>query len=82
MFALARFLLLVVVCLVAIGLYRGWFSMSKPVQDPQGEKVNISVSIDAGKVKADTAKVREKIAETVGPPVKKLEEKLNTQEAK
>ena len=45
-------------------------------------KVNISVSIDAGKLKADAEKMREKIAEKVGPRVKQLEDKANAQGAK
>lgn len=79
MFSLVRFLFFLAVCLVGIGLYRGWFSMSTPSRDPQSDKVNISVSIDAGKVKADAEKVREKIAEKVGPPVKQLEDKTDAQ---
>jgi hypothetical protein len=82
MFSLIRFLFLVAVCLVGIGLYRGWFSMSNPSRDAQSDKVNINVSIDASKVKADVEKARAKIAEKVGPSVRQLEDKLKVQEVK
>jgi hypothetical protein len=82
MFSLIRFLFLLAVCLVGIGLYRGWFSFSKPSQDAQSDKVNISVSIDAGKLKADAEKMKEKFAEKVGPKLRELEDRAKAQEAK
>ena len=38
MFSLIRWLFLLAVCLVGIGLYRGWFSMSNPSRDAQSDK--------------------------------------------
>lgn len=64
-----RSLVLLVLCLVGVGLYRGWFSFSQPAQDPQNHKVNLSVSVDTQRLKADAELVKEKIAEKVAERV-------------
>jgi hypothetical protein len=65
MFSLLRGLIFLVLCLIGIGLFRGWFSFSNPTCDTQSDKVNVSVSVDAGKVEADVEEVKEKISEEV-----------------
>jgi hypothetical protein len=65
MFSLIRALLVIGLCLVGIGLYRGWFSFTTPHRDAQSNNVNISVSVNATKLEADVAKVEEKIAEEI-----------------
>jgi hypothetical protein len=56
MISLGRRLVALLLCLAVIGLFRGWFSFSSPSRDPQSEQVNISVSVDTAKVKADAQK--------------------------
>ncbi len=73
MFSLARWLFVALLCLVGIGLYRGWFTLSSPSRDTQNHKVNINLSVDAEKLEADAAKVKEKISERVVRRVKSLE---------
>jgi hypothetical protein len=69
MFSLIRGVLFLLVCLIAIGLFRGWFSFSDPVHDAANDKVSLSISVDTKKVEADIANVKQKIAERVGDRV-------------
>ena len=73
MFSLIRGLLFLLVCAVAIGLFRGWFSFSDPVRDAANDKVNISLSVDAKKVGSDIQKVKQKIADRVAQRAKTVE---------
>lgn len=82
MFSLIRSLFVLALCLVGIGLYRGWFSLSSASRDPQTNQVNISVSVDASKVKADAQKVKAKIAEEVAQRVKQLDDPAKAQTVK
>jgi hypothetical protein len=66
MFSLLRWLSLLLVCLFGIGLCLGWFSFSSPSPDTANDKVNISVSVDKGKIKSDVAKAEKKITELAG----------------
>jgi hypothetical protein len=65
MFSLLRGLFVLLLCLVGIGLFRGWFSFSTPSRDAENNKVNVSVSVDANKVEADVEKVEEEVREMV-----------------
>ncbi len=65
MFSLLRGLFVLLLCLVGIGLFRGWFSFSNPSRDAETHKVNVSVSVDANKVEADVEKVEEEVSEMV-----------------
>lgn len=60
-----RSLVLLLLCLVGVGIYRGWFSFSTPARDPQGHKVNLSVSVDTDRVKADADALKARVAEKV-----------------
>ncbi len=82
MFSLLRTLFVVAVCLVAIGLYRGWFSLTNATRDPETHKVNISVSVDADKVKADAQRVKAKITAEVAQRIKQMEPDAQTQTLK
>ena len=70
--SLIKLLVVLLICLVGIGIYRGWFTMSTPPPNADGDKVNFSV--DKGKVKADIKKAEEKIKQ-LGDDVKPKEEK-------
>jgi len=74
MFSLGRWLLFLLLCLVGIGLCRGWFSFSKSSRDPQSDQVNINVSVDTAKVKADAQKA-EQFTEKVAQRIKERREK-------
>ena len=82
MFSLTRRLIVLLVCLVALGLYRGWFTVSNPSRDAENHKVNISVSVDADKFEADAEKVKQRIAQRVAQRNKQQEGTGQTQELK
>jgi len=82
MFSLIRTLFVLALCLVGIGIYRGWFSLSSASRDPQTNKVNISVSVDANRVKADAQKVKAKLAQEVAQRVRQLDDAAKVQTVK
>ena len=55
---LLTLLVLVAICIVGVGLYRGWFSVSTEKKD---EKPTVSFSVDQQKIKEDEEKVKEKL---------------------
>lgn len=70
-------LLVLILCGVAFGFYRGWFALTSP-QDTESNKVNINLTVDPDKVKEDAQKVKDK---TTGHPSKgtKAATELNDQ---
>ena len=67
-----RKLILLAICVAAIGIYRGWFTVSSPSPSPTGDRVDFNVSVDARKMDTDTRKAEQKVA-------RKLQEFENTQ---
>ncbi len=61
MFSFIWKLIVLAICLVGIGIYRGWFTFSSPSRDPAGDKVNINVSVDGRRIDADAQKVEQKV---------------------
>ena len=57
---LSLVLLVLVLCVVGFGFYRGWFALSRTSPDPGSHKVNINLTVDPDKMKADTEMVKEK----------------------
>jgi hypothetical protein len=53
--ALRSLLILVVIALVAIGFYRGWFSVTSK---PGNQESDVTLSIDKEKIREDTNKVK------------------------
>jgi predicted negative regulator of RcsB-dependent stress response len=51
-------LVLVALCLLGVGLYRGWFSVSTEKKD---EKPTVSFSVDQEKIKEDEEKAKKKL---------------------
>jgi len=60
------FLILLVICVAAIGFYRGWFTVSSGSPDAASHNVDINLSVDTDKVKADAETVQEKAVELTG----------------
>ncbi len=75
-----KLLAVLLICLVAVGFYRGWFSLSSSQPDAQGDKVNVNVnmSVDKGKMKADVKKAEGQVK----GEIKDLEGKVKAQQAK
>ena len=58
-------MIVLAICVVGFGFYRGWFAFSSP--DPAGsDKVNINLATDKGKMKDDAQAVKDKAAELTG----------------
>jgi hypothetical protein len=62
-----------VVCLIAVGLYRGWFIVSRPAHEAGGDKINVNASVDVKKMRGDIEKVEKKISGAVQPHEKQGE---------
>jgi hypothetical protein len=67
-----KLMLVLLIGLVGIGFYRGWFSFSSPSRETDGDKVNVNLSMDKGKMKSDVNRAEEKVKQEV----KKLEGKM------
>lgn len=77
--SLIKVLAVLLICLVGIGFYRGWFSLTSPKPDARGnkgDKVNVNLSVDEGKIKWNIKKAGEKVKEEI----KELEGKVKTKE--
>lgn len=55
-------LVVVVLLLIGVGFYRGWFALSSPA-DQDSNKVNVSLTVDGDKVQEDADAVKEKTTE-------------------
>jgi hypothetical protein len=73
-----KLVIVLLLCLVGIGFWRGWFSVSSPKPDTEGNKVNVNMSVDKGKIKSDIKKAERKVEKGVS----ELEGKTKTDEAK
>ncbi len=59
-------LIVLVICFAAVGFYRGWFTVSSRSPDAASQKVDINLSVDPAKMKADAESVKEKAVELTG----------------
>ena len=51
---------------VAVGFYRGWFTLSSRSVDAGNSKVNVNLTVDAGKMQADADTVRDQATRLAG----------------
>jgi cell division protein FtsX len=60
-----RFTILTVLLILVVGLgfYRGWFAVSRSAADIGSNKVNVNLTVDPDKMKSDTKIVKEKTVE-------------------
>ncbi len=65
MFSILRAAFTLLICLLAIGFYRGWFSFNQSVPDPQSNKVNVNVSVDKTKMGNDLQKLERNVAKRI-----------------
>ena len=65
MFSLIRGLLFLVACFVAIGLFRGWFDVSRQGRDPATGQVNYNFSVDTQKVRSDITLAEQKVVDRI-----------------
>jgi len=65
MFGMLRAAFTLLICILAVGFYLGWFSFSQSPPDPQSNKVNINVSVDKKKVGSDLQKFEQNVAKRI-----------------
>ena len=63
--SLIKVLVVLLICLVGIGFFRGWFSLSSPNPGPQGDKVNVDLSVDKGKIESDVKKAEGEVKKEI-----------------
>jgi len=63
--SLIKVLAVLVICLVGIGFYRGWFSLSSSRPQTDGDKVNVNLTVDKGKMKSDVKRAEGKVEKEV-----------------
>jgi hypothetical protein len=56
-------LLVLALCTVGAGFYRGWFVLSSQSADSESKKVRVNLTVDPDKVKGDAETVERKAAE-------------------
>jgi hypothetical protein len=59
-------LFVLLVCVVAVGFYRGWFTLSSRSADAGSNKVNVNLRMDRDKMQEDAETVKRKTAELFG----------------
>ena len=67
-----KLLLIVTLCAIGFGFYRGWFDVSSHSRETQGNKVDVTLTVDPDKVKEDATKVKEKLAGKATDEAKEL----------
>ncbi|HZL88880.1 MAG TPA: hypothetical protein VFB96_10945 [Pirellulaceae bacterium] len=55
-------LIVLVLLVIGVGFYRGWFALSSPDAD-KGNKVNVNLTVDGDKMQEDAEAVKKKAAE-------------------
>jgi hypothetical protein len=65
MFGLLRLAFTLLICLLIVGLYLGWFSFTKAAPDPQTNKVNINVSVDKKKMGSDLKTFEQNVSKRI-----------------
>ena len=53
-----KVLFVLLLCVVGIGLYRGWFVLTSHSRD-ESNKVDVNLTVDPDKAKEDAAKVKD-----------------------
>lgn len=58
--------LVLLVCAVVLGFYRGWFSLSSHGSDTGSKQVNVNLTVDGDKMREDAETVKKKATELTG----------------
>jgi len=67
-------LLVLLLGVVAVGFYRGWFTLSSHSPDTGSNKVNVNLTVDRDKMQEDAATVKKEATELVGKVTEKAAE--------
>ena len=64
-------LMVLAIIVIGLGFYRGWFTMSGG-REPVSHKVDVNLTVDTDKVKADAETVKDKATELTGQTTKEV----------
>jgi hypothetical protein len=67
-------LFLLLVCAVAIGFYRGWFTLSNSRPNAGSNKVDVNLTVDGDKIQEDAESVKKKSTELTDKVTKSAKE--------
>jgi hypothetical protein len=76
-----KLVLILTLCLIAVGFYRGWFALSSKTSDAPTNKVDVNLTVDRDKVNKDAQSVKEKTTTLTGEvteEAKKLEKQVTS----
>jgi hypothetical protein len=59
-------LIVLAICVVGFGFYRGWFTLTSPSPPAGSNEVNVNLATNPDKMKADAERVRDKAEELTG----------------
>jgi hypothetical protein len=65
MFSLLRAAFTLLICVLVVGFFLGWFSFSRSAPDPQTNKVNINLSVDKNKLGSDLQRFEQKVSKGI-----------------
>jgi hypothetical protein len=65
MFSMLRLAFTLLICLLAVGFYLGWFTFHKLPPDPQSNQVDINVTVDKNKVRSDLQTAERNLAKRI-----------------
>jgi hypothetical protein len=65
MFSMLRVAFTLLICILIVGFYLGWFAVGKASRDPQTNKENINLSVDKNKMGKDLQTFEHKVAEGI-----------------
>jgi hypothetical protein len=65
MFGMLRMAFTLLICILVVGFYLGWFSFHRLPPDPQSNKVDINVSVDQNKLRSDLQTAEQNLAKRI-----------------
>jgi hypothetical protein len=65
MFGLLRTAFTLLICVLLVGYFLGWFRLSRSAPDPQTNNVNINLSVDKNKMGADLQKLEQRVSKGI-----------------
>jgi hypothetical protein len=65
MFGLLRAAFTLLICVLVVGFFLGWFRFNRTPADPQSNNVNINVSVDRTKMGNDLQRLEQKVSKGI-----------------
>jgi len=65
------FIVLLAVCVIALGFYLGWFGVST-TRDETGGRTDVNIRVDEKKIESDAQKAKEKVKNAIDKTTEKV----------